>query len=42
MRIYNGEDSLFSMQYWGSWTAAKINEVRTLPHTIHKNKLKIA
>ena len=36
-----GKDRLFSNYSWETWTTA-INETRTHPHTMHKNKLKMA
>ena len=36
-----GKDSLFSKWRWESWTDT-CHEVRIHPHTIHKNKLKMA
>ena len=44
-RIQNGERSLFSKWFWENWTAintSKINEARTHPYTVHKNKCEIA
>ena len=44
-RIYKGERSLFSKWFWENWTAintSKINEARTHPHTVHKNKCETA
>ena len=35
-----GKDSLFNTWCWEDWTAMK-NEIRTLPNTIHKDKLKM-
>ena len=43
-RIYNGKKTVSSASGVGKVEQphVKINEVRTHPHTIHKNKLKMA
>jgi len=41
MRIYNGEKTASSISGAGKTRQLHVNEIRTLPSTIHENKLKM-
>ena len=40
-RIYNGEKTAYSISGAGKTGQLHVNEIRILPNTIHKNKLKM-